>query len=377
MARRLHMAAVPRQGCCLHTPTLGLSDLPSRRSWILNASPAGNMSGNATADPLAAIRGLSLDGTYGSLLLGTFFGLILYGVSLHQAYLYFRVHHADSVWLKCYVVLLLLLDTLHSATLMITCYLKLISHYFDIPYLSKSIWPLSILTLVAGATVLLCQGFFAYRVYRVGRKSKILAVACMFGLLAELGVCVVATVKAFGTATYQEFTAYTWMLSTALGIAVVVDTVLTAVLICVLHTSRTGIKSTNSMLDTLVAYAVTTGLLTDIFNTLSFVFALAYSQNLWYTTMNVQATKVYTNSVLAALNYRRPRGSTSQPTWGTSDIINLGAVELDGVSRFPGAVTSAKRTQTDTRTTTGHDEESARGHGDVIEIKVEHEFMQR
>ena len=33
------------------------------------------------------------------------------------------------------------------------------------------------------------------------------------------------------------------MLSTALGIAVVVDTVLTAVLIYVLHTSRTGIKS--------------------------------------------------------------------------------------------------------------------------------------
>ena len=37
---------------------------------------------------------------------------------------------------------------------------------------------------------------------------------------------------------------------------------------------------------------------------------------------------------------------------------------------------SAQRTQTDSRTT-GHDEESARGHGDVIEIKVEHEFMQR
>ena len=42
------------------------------------------------------------------------------------------------------------------------------------------------------------------------------------------------------------------------------------------------------------------------------------------------------------LNYRRPRGSTTQPTWGNSDIINLGAVELDGVSRFPGAMTSPK-----------------------------------
>ena len=42
------------------------------------------------------------------------------------------------------------------------------------------------------------------------------------------------------------------------------------------------------------------------------------------------------------LNYRRPKGSVTQSTWGTSDIINLGAVELDGVSRFPGVMTSPK-----------------------------------
>lgn len=36
------------------------------------------MSGNttATADPLAALKGVTLTATYGSLLLGTFFGLM-------------------------------------------------------------------------------------------------------------------------------------------------------------------------------------------------------------------------------------------------------------------------------------------------------------
>ena len=69
------------------------------------------------------------------------------------------------------------------------------------------------------------------------------------------------------------------MISSGLGIAVVVDTVLAAVLIYVLHTSRTGVKKsvnvpfrvlcvpltvpcdrTNSLLDTLIAYTVCTGM---------------------------------------------------------------------------------------------------------------------
>ncbi|KAI1783225.1 hypothetical protein LXA43DRAFT_1102792 [Ganoderma leucocontextum] len=57
---------------------------------------------------------------------------------------------------------------------------------------------------------------------------------------------------------------------------------------------------TNTLLDTLIAYAVTSGSLTDVFNILGFVFALATSQNLYYVTMNMVVTKVYTNSVMAA-----------------------------------------------------------------------------
>ncbi|KAI1796817.1 hypothetical protein LXA43DRAFT_1089889 [Ganoderma leucocontextum] len=68
---------------------------------------------------------------------------------------------------------------------------------------------------------------------------------------------------------------------------------------------------TNSLLDTFIAYAVTTGLLTDVINILGFVFALVSSQNLYYAALNTLVSKVYTNSVMAALNFRRPR----EPVW--------------------------------------------------------------
>ena len=75
------MQAGPRLRGCLHAPTrchpaIALAPrlyLPPLSPWV-----SGIMSGNATAtaDPLAALKGVTLTATYGSLLLGTFFGLM-------------------------------------------------------------------------------------------------------------------------------------------------------------------------------------------------------------------------------------------------------------------------------------------------------------
>nr|VWO94701.1 Atg26p [Ganoderma boninense] len=89
---------------------------------------------------------------------------------------------------------------------------------------------------------------------------------------AGFGLAIAFTVKAFQTPIWTEFSRYSSWISVILGIAVVVDTILAAVLVVVLHRSRTGFEATNSLLDTLITYTVTTGALTDLFNILGFVF---------------------------------------------------------------------------------------------------------
>ncbi|KAM5544724.1 hypothetical protein V8D89_001622 [Ganoderma adspersum] len=329
---------------------------------------------DATSSSLAGLLalppGLTMDNTYGAALLGTFFALIMYGVLLHQTYNYLRVHSGDSFWLKSYVAVIFLLDTAHSVLIMALCYLKLVRNYFNIPYLVTVDWPLSLLTAITAANVVACQSFFAYRVYQIDRKCRMVVWFCMTCQGAGFGLAIAFTVKAsvefqvlcqnidladvgvrFQTPLWTSFSKYSSWISVVLGIAVFVDTILAAVLVLVLHRSRTGVKATNSLLDTLIAYTVTTGVLTDLFNILGFVFALVTSQYLYYAAANMLGTKgkisravfnldsmltcrsaVYTNSVMAALNFRRPRQPIGNQTTGVFSDIRLEPTSSSGMS---------------------------------------------
>ena len=55
-----------------------------------------------------------------------------------------------------------------------------------------------------------------------------------------------------------------WTISTAFLLAVIIDTALTAVLVFALHKSRTGFKSSNTMLSKLMTYTMATGLITSL-----------------------------------------------------------------------------------------------------------------
>ncbi|OJT15861.1 hypothetical protein TRAPUB_1513 [Trametes pubescens] len=68
-------------------------------------SALGNTtSTEAPPDPLALLPKVpALDNTFGAVLLGTFVGLILYGLTLHQSYRYLRLYPNDSRALKCLV----------------------------------------------------------------------------------------------------------------------------------------------------------------------------------------------------------------------------------------------------------------------------------
>ncbi|PIL32311.1 hypothetical protein GSI_05557 [Ganoderma sinense ZZ0214-1] len=230
--------------------------------------PSGNTR-TTTLNPLAGLpqlpHGVTMDNTYGAMLLGTFFSLILYGVLLHQIYSYLRAHSADSHWIKFYVALIFSLDTAHTVVIMSLCYSKLISHYFNISSLASMDWPLSVITIVISTNIVACQCFFAYRVYQIGRKSRTVVWFCMICQGVGFGLCIAFTVKAFQAAMWEVLSdKYASWISIALGFTVFIDTALAGVLVFVLHRSRTGLKSTNSLLDTLIAYAVTTGLLTEL-----------------------------------------------------------------------------------------------------------------
>ncbi|KAI0750443.1 hypothetical protein C8Q74DRAFT_1374030 [Fomes fomentarius] len=228
----------------------------------------------------------ALDNTYGALFLGAVFGFMLYGLTLHQTYRYFRMYQSDVLFLKCLVTIIVSLETLHTMLVIAACYYRLITNYFH------------------PKTLLIGHYFYARRVWYVGPQYRYLVAVAGLIMLVILGFTISASVESF-ILSIQDFRHVSWMASALFGCVVLVDLLLTGTLITVLLRSRTGFSRTDSTIEVLVIYTINTGLFTSIIGLLGFIFAIILPGNFIYIGISIVGAKLYANSVLAVLNSRR------------------------------------------------------------------------
>ncbi|KAI0656142.1 hypothetical protein C8Q70DRAFT_393599 [Cubamyces menziesii] len=272
--------------------------------------PMANSSSASTAADPGQIPPLpSLNNTYGALVLGTCFGLMLYGLTVHQTYRYGRLYPRDVPWLKGLVAGILTLETLHTTLCIIAVYYHLVLNYFNPASLLEGHWSTRLLTPTTGLTIILCQSFYVFRVYQVGShfvyKSLVsAAIVCMFCSFDLPGFMIAATIEGFRL-SLNDFQHVSWLVSAIFGCAVLADICLTGTLVVVLLRARTGFRRTDSLIEVLIIYSINTGLLTSIFGLLCFIFAIILPGNLIYIGISVVGVKLYANSVLAVLNSRR------------------------------------------------------------------------
>ncbi|EIW56553.1 uncharacterized protein TRAVEDRAFT_49376 [Trametes versicolor FP-101664 SS1] len=283
----------------------------------------------------------SLDNTLGVWLIGTFLGTLLQGLVVFQTYRYFCLYPKDPLYLKLWVFAVLILEMLNSALTMHTSYVYLVSNFFNPAILQGPIVrSLAIYPIPAALAGLVSQCFFVRRVYMLGRRFRFLAAITMPCYVLFLGFCTALSIKGLQVANLDEFRKYSWLASAASCVLLVADFLITAVLIRFLRGSRTGLTRTDSLLDTLIIYAVGTGLLiwpiSSVFNILNVVFALACPNNLIYTAISMILTKLYANSFLVALNLRDSLGNIG--SIGATDTSPFGSTLLRG-NRAPGGRT--------------------------------------
>ncbi|KAI0656141.1 hypothetical protein C8Q70DRAFT_1057004 [Cubamyces menziesii] len=289
----------------------------------------------------------ALDNTYGALLLGTAFGLMLYGLTVHQTFRYTRLYPKDKIWLKIFVAGIFVFETFHTALSLVAVYYHLITNYFNPFSLLEGHWSTraspanahqwdsdlvgpeasGVLHITIVSLLTLSSSFYVYRVYHIGphyayRICVAIAVMLMVGMFAFTAA---ATVEAFRL-ELSDFQRFSWLVSVSFGCAVFADMFLTGALITVLWKSRTGFRRTDSLIEVLVAYSINTGLVTGIFGFLGFIFAIILPGNFIYIGISIVGIKLYANSVLAILNSRKSLSDrllqdcelgTFEPTPGT------------------------------------------------------------
>ncbi|KAJ3004702.1 hypothetical protein NUW54_g4688 [Trametes sanguinea] len=319
-------------------------------SIAMSALPPTNITSEVPFNPLALLQEVpSLNNTFGAFLLGTFIGLMLYGLTLHQTYRYYRLFPGDLKLIQAFVITTLVLETIHTvlcmhiwwvviermrSTVALTGWLRsyyyLVLNYAKPLALLDGVWSIRILPISTALVILVSECFFTRRVYlsawfptanhaerglismAVGSKytKAIVAITPVLmvvftGFAAELLGGVAASAEAFIRPTFAGFDGVAWMTSAGFGAAVAIDALLAVTLVITLHKSRTGFKRTDSLIDLLIIYTINTGLVTGVFGILSFIFALVWPESLIWSACNLVATKTYATSLLAVLNSRK------------------------------------------------------------------------
>ncbi|KAF9461421.1 hypothetical protein BDZ94DRAFT_1237672 [Collybia nuda] len=213
----------------------------------------------------------------GSMIIGQAIGLVLFGAVVLQGYMYYQTFSSDHFFLKLLAGVVLFLEIAHSFT---TTYL--IYHYVVVlrgfaPSGPNS-YELSISVVPAPMVATIVQGFFAFRIYRLSGTIYICAICWILFLLRLVGSLALA-VEAFIDVSRVPnmitiMTEFQWLLCLVFIIGAVADVIITASLCYYLRrlAPRQQFKTTSQVLNSLLVWAIRTGMITSITSIMMLIF---------------------------------------------------------------------------------------------------------
>ncbi|KAI0326519.1 hypothetical protein GY45DRAFT_1373922 [Cubamyces sp. BRFM 1775] len=252
----------------------------------------------------------SFDSTFGSIYLGVTVGGMLYGLTIHQAYRYFKQYPEDGFFYpKGVVMLILLFETLHTIVWTYIGYRYMVSEAFDVGGALRSHWTISLTFIITPCSLHTCQGFYGYRIWSFGGKFyRWLLIPAVLTTCVGIAFSVLTAVKAFVIVTLiTDLPKIRWGVSIAYGCSAGSDIMLAGTLMFALLRVRkeSTVRSTRNLMNTLIIYTINTGVLTSVVSLLVFIFAIILPGNLIYSGLSIVGARLYANSVLALLNSRR------------------------------------------------------------------------
>ncbi|THU81732.1 hypothetical protein K435DRAFT_735312 [Dendrothele bispora CBS 962.96] len=284
----------------------------------------------------------TVDNTLGALLVGFAASCVLFGVVGVQVFSYFRRYPQDKSIYKGMVILIGACELLDQILTGHVVYFYLITNFFNPAALliGKVSWSI-ILQQTAGATVgsivTLC---YSIRVWRFSNRNLFIT-ATLVGLsLGHLATSIVFTVQAFHLPTLPAVANLRGIGTIALGLGAATD-ILTAASLCYfLGKLRTGHKNSDTLVDTLMRYAVSTGVVTSAVSITTLVLFNVQPHNLIFIGVFFVLSKFYAISFMATLNTRRSIRGRGTDRNQTSDAGATRTTGLQFNSRIPETPTN-------------------------------------
>ncbi|KAJ7457023.1 hypothetical protein FB451DRAFT_600608 [Mycena latifolia] len=239
---------------------------------------------------------------HGPMFLGLTMNILLYGIMWIQIYLYMTTYKRDPLYIKLYVAVLMLADTLNTGFMTAYLYDSLIIHFNDLTYLEYANWVFATDPAMTGIIGAMVQLFYAWRIHTLTGNLWIVAFISVCALTNAFGGMASAAAIAFVPqfSRFQEFqvTVICWLMSAAVG-----DVIITATLVQFFKNHRTGCSATDTRVDQIIRLTIQTGMVTSLCSVIDLGLFLGDSSGM-HLLFNLPLAKLYSNSLMSSLNAR-------------------------------------------------------------------------
>ncbi|KAF9553880.1 hypothetical protein CPC08DRAFT_822049 [Agrocybe pediades] len=307
---------------------------------------------------LTSSPALNLTTTFGALLIGVVFSAMLYGITVVQAFLYFQNYPSDTLLIKGSVVVLVISETLHSVFGVHAIYYYVITNYLHPEALAKAVWSATVTLTTSTIVVFVVHLFYVKRIYHVTQNLALVALVFLLAMV-HAGTSVAIEVRAFQLEFFTAFARIGGLVDTSLALAAATDIITAGILTIYLHKSRSGIASTDTIINRLMIYTINNGILTSIFDVIVIIFETTQIDNLIFLAIYQVVGNLYTNSMMATLNSRKSIRSTGKRdvhiAHGNTTNILMSAFKASSTSNAESGTTAFQPSQSNEYSKSGQD----------------------
>ncbi|KAI1793283.1 hypothetical protein LXA43DRAFT_1092834 [Ganoderma leucocontextum] len=290
---------------------------------------------SSTQEPVAVATSDELGSTFGVLLIGFIFSVVLYGLTFFQTYIYYTRFPADHMGTKCTVGALWAIDTAATTLISHTAYRYLITNFmtaFDRLVTTQTFIAEEVLSTILIAAV---QCYYAFRLWSVTNKriavpTFIAVLVQVSGALNLVGIVNIARQDLFFEIVTNSVKIFRGI---GLAIAVAADILIVGAMFWYMQPSRNpGMAKPQGLYENAIVYCFNRGTVYTAIQILFLVIFLTLPHSQGWILLGWIASKVYVNSLLAMLNFRnthRGRGVHEE------DSLNQAASNRSGTLSVP------------------------------------------
>ncbi|KAF8558814.1 hypothetical protein OG21DRAFT_1503766 [Imleria badia] len=268
----------------------------------------------------------ALDNSFGALLIGVIVASMLYGCTCIQTWYYYTYYPSDRWYIKLLVAGVLVSDSLHQIAISHAIYTYLVTDFGLFQELGHIVWSLAIQVffnvwchcscLVNDTyqefTTLFVQCFMVMRIYMLSEKNWLATGLAMTMVIVQFLMVFVYGVKAVHFDTFEQALSLKALSMTINVTTAAGDLFISLVLCYFLHGLRSGFRKSNTLINKLITFSISTGLLTSLCAIASLICISAWPHTFIYMTFYFCIGRLYYNTLLTTLNARKGLRDESQ-----------------------------------------------------------------